>query len=193
MISRAFVLGNGRSRLNVDLNKLKEHGKVYGCNALYREFSPDVLIAVDPKMIVEICQNGYQMQNQVWTNPNNRFSNFQRLNFFRNPRGWSSGPTALYKACLDVADEIYILGFDYHGNNNGLLNNIYADTDNYRKSSDQATYHGNWLKQTEHVIREFPNTFFYRVIDKNTKLIEEWRGLTNFRHIDYDALKNISN
>lgn len=190
MIKRTFVLGNGRSRLNADLKKLKEHGKVYGCNALYREYQADILVAVDPKMIVEICQYGYQMTNQVWTNPNSKYSNFKNLNFFKNPRGWSSGPTALYKACLDGATEIYMLGFDYHGNN-GLLNNIYADTENYRKSSDPATYHGNWLKQTEHVMKEFPNTFFYRVIDKNTKIIEEWRQLSNFKHIYYDALHNI--
>lgn len=190
MTKRSFVLGNGRSRLNADLKKLKEYGKVYGCNALYREYEPDVLVAVDPKMIVEICQYGYQMNHQVWTNPNSKYKNFENLNYFRNPRGWSSGPTALLKACMDGAEEIYILGFDYHGNN-GLLNNIYADTENYRKSSDPATYHGNWLRQTEHVMKEFPNTFFYRVIDKNTKIIEEWRQLNNFKHIYYDVLHNI--
>ena len=55
---RSFVLGNGKSRLNFDFNHLKRFGKIYGCNALYREFEPDYLIAVDPKMIFEIESKG---------------------------------------------------------------------------------------------------------------------------------------
>ena len=35
---RVFILGNGQSRLGVNLEKLKEYGKVYGCNAIYRDF-----------------------------------------------------------------------------------------------------------------------------------------------------------
>jgi len=36
MTSRVFVLGNGESRKNVNLDDLKSVGPVYGCNALYR-------------------------------------------------------------------------------------------------------------------------------------------------------------
>mgnify|MGYP003348041320 FL=1 len=38
----AFVIGNGVSRLGVPLATLNTYGKIYGCNALYREFEPDV-------------------------------------------------------------------------------------------------------------------------------------------------------
>jgi hypothetical protein len=51
---RSFVFGNGRSRLNINFNDVKPYGKIYACNAVYREYAPDYLIAVDPKMIVEI-------------------------------------------------------------------------------------------------------------------------------------------
>ena len=64
-MTRAFVLGNGRSRLNLNPLLLKNHGTIYGCNALYREFNPDYLIAVDPKMIIEICEKGYQLDHSV--------------------------------------------------------------------------------------------------------------------------------
>ena len=43
-MTAAFVLGNGVSRQSVDLNQLKPLGTTYGCNAIYREFVPDVLI-----------------------------------------------------------------------------------------------------------------------------------------------------
>ena len=50
----AFVLGNGISRKHIPLEPLRAHGKIYGCNALYRDFAPDHLVAVDTKMIIEI-------------------------------------------------------------------------------------------------------------------------------------------
>ena len=50
----AFVLGNGVSRKSIDPHALKLHGKTYGCNALFRTFAPDYLVAVDTKMIMEI-------------------------------------------------------------------------------------------------------------------------------------------
>ena len=55
-----FVIGNGESRLsNINLNLLKTKGKVYGCNALYRDFTPDALIAVDGGMMHEIASTVY--------------------------------------------------------------------------------------------------------------------------------------
>ena len=67
----AFVLGNGTSRKNLDLSHLNKFGKIYGCNALYREYRPDYLVAVDVKMILEINEHKFQLENQVWTNPTN--------------------------------------------------------------------------------------------------------------------------
>ena len=47
MAKTIFCIGNGQSRAPVDLIKLRPQGKIYGCNALYRDFKPDVLVAVD--------------------------------------------------------------------------------------------------------------------------------------------------
>ena len=54
MASRVFCIGNGESRSPIDLNKLRPHGKIYGCNALYRDFMPDVIVAVDYGIMHEI-------------------------------------------------------------------------------------------------------------------------------------------
>jgi hypothetical protein len=189
-MKRAFVLGNGRSRLNADLNLLKTKGKIYGCNALYREFEPDVLIAVDPKMIIEICNVGYQNANQVWTNPNRKYREYKNLNFFDSVRGWSSGPTALLKACMDTSKEIYILGFDYHGLEN-LVNNVYSGTPNYKGNNDSATYFGNWLKQTEAVFKEFPKINFIRVTGPKCLIVKEWKMINNVKDITYDDFNKL--
>ena len=46
-MSNVFCVCNGESRKGYDLNKLKGKGIIYGCNGLYRDFTPDVLVAVD--------------------------------------------------------------------------------------------------------------------------------------------------
>jgi hypothetical protein len=126
----------------------------------------------------------------VWTNPNSRYSKFENLNFFKQSRGWSSGPTALLKSCMDGHKEIFILGFDYYGIGNNF-NNVYADTLNYKKSTDTATYYGNWLRQTETVLKQFPHIYFYRVIDNTLKTIFDWNMINNYREIHTEQFLEI--
>ena len=57
-MNKVFVIGNGESRKGVDLDRLQQHGKVYGCNALYRDFTPDALVCVDSAMIHEVYSSG---------------------------------------------------------------------------------------------------------------------------------------
>ena len=183
----AFVLGNGISRQGIDLAVLKSIGTIYGCNALYREFSPDYLIAVDVKMILEINKSGYQNCNTVWTNPNRSFERMNNFNYFQPSKGWSSGPTALWLATQHNFIEIYILGFDYKGLDNGKkFNNIYANTPNYKKSSDGATFFGNWSRQTKMIIKDNPNITFIRVIEPNTYNPPDFELFTNYKTMQKD-------
>jgi len=189
-----FVLGNGTSRQSINPKILAEHGKIYGCNALYREFEPDYLIAVDVKMILEISKSGYQNTHEVWTNKNKAYQKIENLNFFYPSKGWSSGPTALYLATQHQYKRIFILGFDYKGLNEGkTLNNIYADTINYKKSSDSATYYGNWLKQTTTIIKQNPRINFYRVIQPDNYVPPELNKFNNLKHIYVDDFKKMFN
>ena len=65
-MSAVFVLGNGESRKSVDLDVLKTKGTVYGCNALYRDFTPDALICVDGGMMHEVYASGYASKNKCY-------------------------------------------------------------------------------------------------------------------------------
>tara|TARA_B100000902_G_scaffold391361_1_gene441895 strand:+ start:1695 stop:2276 length:582 start_codon:yes stop_codon:yes gene_type:complete len=188
----AFVLGNGTSRKHLDLERLRGKGIIYACNAVYRTFEPDVLIAVDPKMVHEIVQDGYHNNHVVWTNYNNGYKDYQNLNYFQPSRGWSSGPTALAKAVEDKYKKIYILGFDYMGLKGGKrFNNIYADTNNYKKSEEPATYYGNWLRQTENVIKSAPKTEFFRVINVGDFCPAQLNNYGNLRNVDYSEFENV--
>lgn len=184
----AFVLGNGKSRLNLNVNEIKIRGTVYGCNAIYREFDPDFLIAVDVKMVNEIVAAGYHLNHSVWTNPNKGISNKQNINFFSPHKGWSSGPTALWMASQQPFHEIYIFGFDYQGLE-GKFNNVYADTFNYKRSNDPATFFGNWLNQTEKVIKEHPHIKYYRVIEPGLFVPDKLQSISNLTHLTYSQFE----
>jgi len=56
---KAFILGNGPDRPTHHkwLNNLE--GDTYGCNALYRDWEPDFLVANDWAMMVEIINSTY--------------------------------------------------------------------------------------------------------------------------------------
>lgn len=181
----AFVLGNGTSRKNIPLNHLKQYGTVYGCNAVYRDYIPDYLIAVDTKMVIEINENKVQYKTKVWTNPNRAFASMSNLNYFNPSKGWSSGPTALWKASDDNNQTIYILGFDYKGigEQNQLVNNLYAGTWNYKRSTDKATFYGNWLKQTVASIQKNPQKRYIRVLEDRGFIPKEFSKLDNLEHI----------
>jgi len=62
-MSIMFCLGNGNSRKEFDLNKLKKYGTVIGSNAIYRDFTPDILVALDSRMSHEIYRSGYCSNN----------------------------------------------------------------------------------------------------------------------------------
>jgi hypothetical protein len=186
----AFVLGNGISRRDFDTSILTNYGATYGCNALYRDCPPDHLIAVDAKMIREIIQAGYHVDHNVWTNPNNSVQGIEHINYLEPHLGWSSGPTALWLAIQHGFKEIYILGFDFEGIN-GKFNNVYADSFNYKKSADAATYYGNWMNQTATLIRQNPQVKFHRVVQPtcNTAFKELPQGSDNFRHLSYQEFR----
>jgi len=174
MAEVAFVLGNGQSRKGIDPNNLKEKGTVFACNAVYRTHQPHWLVAVDPKMMLEIAETDYVVHNKVYSNYNRQYEKHQKLldhvTWSKPSLGWSSGPTALRLACEQGFKEIYILGFDYQGlavdanKNRFHFNNIYGDTRNYKRSNDQATFFGNWMNQTKKCLQDFKDVQFHRVM-----------------------------
>ena len=170
----AFVLGNGESRRGIQIEELKAHGTVYACNGVYRTDTPHYLVAVDPKMLLEIGETEYVVQNKVWSNYNAQYANHKRIldhvQWFKPSLGWSSGPTALRMACDHGYKDIYILGFDYQGHSQGAgfkFNNVFKDTRNYKRAKDEATFYGNWMNQTKRCLKDFPLIKFHRVIPKD--------------------------
>lgn len=182
----AFVLGNGKSRLQVNHKILQKHGPIYGCNALYREFTPDYLVAVDPRMVKEIARTGYQLTNKVYTNYSRSYDNIEGLNYLEPMRGWSSGPSAIWLAAQQNYREIYLIGFDFIGIN-GKINNVYAGTPNYKLENEEAIFYRNWVKQIQILLREYPKVKFLRVGTPESYVPVEYINFKNFS--SYDVTK----
>ena len=188
MAEVAFVLGNGESRKGININDLKEKGTVFACNGVYRTHQPHFLVAVDPKMILEIAETDYMLHNKVYSNFNAQYNKnpkiLDHVQWFKPSLGWSSGPTALRMACDHGFKEIYILGFDYQGlsegnkNNRFRVNNVFKDTRNYKKGNEQATFFGNWMNQTKKCLQDFKDVQFHRVIPTGWFQPKdlEWKG-----------------
>ena len=59
MSNRVFCIGNGRSRRGFNLKSIKGRGVIIGCNNLYKDFAPDILVATNHPIMHEIYRSGY--------------------------------------------------------------------------------------------------------------------------------------
>ena len=175
----AFVLGNGISRQQISLQELSHQGRIYGCNALYRDFVPEVLVATDSAISQEIQRSGYALDHRFYTRrpqPNSGALVVPKRYF-----GFSSGPIAISIAVEDSNNPIYLLGFDMGPTESGRFNNVYAGTEFYKPMEAGPTFTGNWLKQLVRVMTDATNNQFIRVC-----------GPTTARYPELDAIPNLS-
>ena len=64
-LENAFCFGNGKSRLDFDMNVIKNRGTTFGCNAIYRDMKVDHLVTVDNEITHEIYRSGYCTDNHT--------------------------------------------------------------------------------------------------------------------------------
>lgn len=180
----AFVLGNGVSRAAVDPAVLKSLGTVYGCNALYRTFAPDVLVSTDTPISESIQNSGYSRNHVHYTR--RPLPNSGAIKIGPRYFGYSSGPVAVALAAEAQHQRIYLVGFDLGPNQFGMFNNLYADTEFYKKSSASPTYTGNWVKQLITIANDFKQVEFVRVMGPTTAAIAQFDTVNNITHVPMD-------
>ena len=180
-MSIAFVLGNGVSRQGLPLNDIRTHGPIYGCNALYRDFEPDVLVATDKPIALNIEELGYPLTHKFYTRRPTVGKG--SLEIPKPYFGFSSVPVATALAALDGHRKIYMIGFDMGPTEDKKFNNLYADTEFYKTSGSGPTYTGNWVKQIQQICRDFRETKFIRVCGNTTARLPELEGISNLSHL----------
>ena len=184
-MSRAFVLGNGISRQAIGVADMGHMGMIYGCNALYRENTPDVLVATDRPIAQHIQQSGYSAVNRFHTRrplPGLGAQVVPKPYF-----GYSSGPIAVALAALDQHQIIYMVGFDMGATANKTINNVYAGTEFYKPTTSAPTFTGNWIRQLIKVMHDFRATQFVRVAGATTARLAELESVPNLTHLDLDT------
>ena len=143
----AYIIGNGASRQPFDLMILRGKGTVFGCNALYRDFSftspkyvlPDFLVAIDDAITVEIESSDFP-SNRVIIPPENEKWEPVELHWGRSAtKDWNparprsnAGMNAILEAIKKGYGDLYIFGFDsLVVDNKVALSNLYDGTDCY--------------------------------------------------------------
>lgn len=176
----AFVLGNGISRADVDPCVLETLGVVFGCNALYRSYTPAVLVATDEPIARAIQDSGYSKNHSFYTRRPVLASGALRVptKYF----GFSSGPIAASLAADRNLSPVYLLGFDM-GPADGKFNNMYAGSDFYKVIGAAPTFVGNWARQLTGVMRDYAHIDFIRVQGATTAMVPEFESVTNLVHM----------
>ena len=184
-MSRAFVLGNGISRRNISLTTLGQCGMIYGCNALYREHTPDVLVSTDRPIAEHIQRSGYSAAHRFHTR-----RPLPGLGAREVPKpyfGFSSGPLAVGLAAIDGHRLIYLVGFDMGPTATKTINNVYAGTEFYKPTTAAPTFTGNWIRQLVRIMHDFRAVQFVRVAGATTARLAELESVPNLAHLDLDT------
>jgi len=177
----AIVLGNGLSRKDIDIDLLLKIAPVYGCNALYRTHTPTVLVATDRPISEQIQSSGYAKTNRFYTR--RPMHGLGALTVPREYFGFSSGPIATALAAKDNHTRIYLLGFDMGPSKTGKFNNVYADTEFYKRTDNLPTFTGNWVRQLSTVAKDYPNCEIIRVHGSTTAEIPEFGKISNMQKL----------
>ena len=148
-MSRVFCIGNGESRRDYNLQRLRKHGKIYGCNAIYRDFTPDVLCSVDHGMMHEVYHAGVAQKIPC---------------YFRD---WTKVPAMHYEMMVfggmaeieakEHLKDILITNarensteFVMHGANlKGIVDMIKRDGEKVKTHVNHSTIKVSWIKQPD--------------------------------------------
>lgn len=189
--NRAVVIGNGISRQGFELRHIANHRggllgehtlQSYGCNALYRDFVPDFLVARGKEMVSEIANSEFVNDNIVYADSASLLAHPKKFYLIPYDPYTDAGTTALYLAAFDGHKRIYMLGFDNNLSNEQNYN-IYADTACYR-SIQSVIQTKRWLTDRKTVFNTYNDVDFVRVVPNVSYPIPvEWKACVNFRQI----------
>ena len=136
---QVFIIGNGESRTGFDLEQLRDYGKIYGCNNLYKDFTPDVLVVIDERIIHPCYWNGYPIDNVCWF------------------REWNPMPGEAYEA---LTDSSMITGDP----NVDMSEYVYS---NSRNDSTEFVLHGIYKDRAQQLETEVREQDTKNVIDES--------------------------
>lgn len=191
--TQAVAIGNGTSRLGFNLSLISSHKggllgvnklQSYGCNALYRDFTPDFLIANGEKIVTEISNSGYADNNIVYAHADALLSHPGKFYLIPQNVYIDAGALAAYIACFDGHKKVFLLGYDEY-DQPGPTNNVYVNTNGY-PTSDEVQNSEFLVKSLINVVQTYNDVEFIRVMPAaDWWLHESLQVLPNFRQISF--------
>lgn len=197
----AFVIGNGTSRKDLNIEQLMDYGLLYGCNWFFREeFRPHLLVSSDEPMTRTIIKqySQYPKSNWFYTWYPKPGSGSKKAT---TPEKFAAGPMAAHLAAYHFeSPKVFLIGMDFFGfgstdkEQNGLMNNLYEGMKHYAKVPEEenqkngAPTYRNWQRRYQWILKRYPNTQFYHVNPFEGKSPERLRGFDNFHQITFDNL-----
>jgi hypothetical protein len=191
--TQAIAIANGESRANFDLRFISGHKaglggenslQSYGCNALYRNFAPDFLVATGDDIVEEIAKSTYPSEHIVYANAPYLLDYPGKFYLIPQNIHWDAGSLAVYLACFDGHKKIFMMGYDGY-DMAGKVNNIYKNTNGYLPESEHQN-HDIWIKALHIIMTTYSDVEFIRIVPAKTYSVpESLSGLVNFRQIDY--------
>jgi hypothetical protein len=195
--NQACIIGNGISRKKFDINAVFNHFggilgtlklQTYGCNALYRDYTPDFLVVSGEinGIVKEVAESGYCNDHIVYASA----LQIQEYpgQFYLAPQdlGWNSGSLATYIAAFDGHTKIFMIGFDGQ-DTIGSNYNMYAGTPGY-EGADHAHAFSQFFDVTmKDIYDTYSKVDFVRVMpSRNSTIPESWKYCLNFRQIDFN-------
>ena len=173
----AFILGNAPSRSKIDITKLKEHGYTYGCNAIYRDFTPDFLVTVDVAIAGEIVESGYAKDHVVYGGYKSILTHGEDITLIPKHPAFSTGNTATHIASFDGHKEVNLIGFNPDPKQK-TVDNIYNGTNCY-KPEGTTIMHELWVKQLQKIFEAYPNVNYYLVDMEHIPFFSYFKNASN--------------
>ncbi len=178
------VVGNGISRKNIDLWQLKKHYTVYGCNAIYREFQPDILFCVDDRMCNELHVSGYSKAHKVITTNKYSCPSATHINIKSQWKKWNCGALACLYAASQNPSIIYLVGFDIVQEK---YRNIYEGTLHYPGKNSKADIRVGFATKEQlcWTFHSFPYIEFRRVGGMAIREFERFKNYRKIKKLNY--------
>ena len=190
--NRAIAIGNNPTRLGFDLTALKHASgllgantvQTYGCNALYRDFQPDFLVALGPDIVEEISKSNYIKDNIVYASATDLLEYPNKFYLIPYNPYADAGTTAAYIAAFDGHKKIYMLGYGEHDTDNVNFN-VYAGTHGY-DAYEADINSDKWIANRQKLFNVYFDVDFVWVTPHGRNLIPELlKYCPNFRQIDF--------
>jgi len=188
--NRAVVVGNSPTRLEFNIQNLKKVSgllgadtlQTYGCNALYRDFTPDFLVAVGNEITQELAGSEYVKNNIVYTSAIHLLEYPNKFYLIPYNPYADAGTTAAYIAAFDGHKRIYLLGFDEQDTENYNFN-VYAGTNGY-DATEADVGSDKWVANRLELFTLYNDVDFAWVTPYGRSTVpESHKSCTNLRQI----------